>query len=151
MQKVWLTVNLVLTHPYSSLIYLFLSLSLISFLSFFLSLLILNIKPVYNIPKLSILSQLIQIYGRFCPCLLLFLYTFFSTLLMYHHLLIKVWTYVESVVDRSSSVDTSLLFSNIQRSLQRTYRKFAQESSLLGEWSKKNIFQYKSTFSAAFF
>jgi len=36
------------------------------------------------------------------------------------------------VVDRSSSVDTSLLLSNIQRSLQRTYRKFAQESSLLG-------------------
>ena len=49
--------------------------------------------------------------------------------------LIKVWNYVESVIDRSSSVDTSLLFSNIQRSLQRTYRKFAQESSLLGEWS----------------
>jgi len=44
----------------------------------------------------------------------------------------QVWTYVESVVDRKAEVDPSLLYSNIQRSLQRTYRKFAHESSLLG-------------------
>ena len=42
----------------------------------------------------------------------------------------QIWTYVDTI--RTDDVDSSALVSKIQRALNRTYRKYAEQCSLLG-------------------